>query len=777
MHPQIRMPEPGKCPICGMNLILADSGGGGDDEGIFELRMSEGAMKRAKIQTARVERIELAHEVPLVGRVMLDETRVTTYTARVEGRLDRLFVDFTGTQIKAGEHIAEIYSPILYSAQEELLRAMSAADKVAGNGLELLRESSLATVKSAHERLHLFGIDEEQIDELIARGEPSVYMTLRSPATGTVVHKAVDEGAFVKEGQDIVKIADLSKVWVVLDAYESDLAWLRYGQVVRFSVEAYPGEPFEARVAFIDPILDAKTRTVKVRLNVENGDRRLKPDMFVRARVEAMLSSAGQVMDETLAGIWMCPMHPEVIGDGPGACSECGMPLVPSEELGFVTGGKASLPLAVPDTAPMFTGARSVVYVQLPDHEMPSFEGREVVLGPHAGDYYIVLEGLMEGEDVVVQGNFKIDSELQIRAKRSMMAPNVGRSSDQPASQPVAGPPLTVPAEFQNQLGRLLTVYLALVDGLAEDQLEVGAQSELSEAFGAVDMGLLEGSAHRAWMQTVGALRESVDAASSGADIDAVRVAIGPLSSNLMSAVKSFGAETAGAKLAVFHCPMAYDMAGADWIAPDGPTRNPYFGLDMQKCGDITGPLEQPAAAAGASMDMDMDGMEDMDMDQAQGSAPSGFQEQLGGLVNAYLSFEKGLTEDADSQAVREGLRMAFEAIDMAGLEGDQHMAWMKGSPALKESVEAVIAAEGIEGARVALAPLSSQLLLAIEEFGLPLDGGDRGPLAVFHCPMAFDFEGADWLGEAGPTKNPFFGTEMQTCGSVVRELAQGEGR
>lgn len=775
MHPQIRMPEPGDCPICGMDLILADAGGG-DEEGISELRMSPGAMKRAKIQTAPVRRLELAHEVPLVGRVMLDETRVTTYTARVEGRLDRLFVDFTGTKIKAGEHIAEIYSPVLYSAQEELLRAIDAADKVEGSGLELLRESSLATVKSAHERLHLFGIDEEQIDELIERGKPSVYMTLRSPVTGTIVHKAVNEGAFVKEGQDIVKIADLSKVWVVLDAYESDLVWLRYGQSVRFTVEAYPGEVFEARVAFIDPILDPNTRTVKVRLNVENQELRLKPDMFVRARVDAFLSSAGEVMDESLAGVWMCPMHPEVTAHGPGECSECGMPLVPSEELGFRTQEDAKLPLAIPDTAPMFTGKRSVVYVELPNREMPSFEGREVLLGPHAGDYYVVVDGLMEGERVVVQGNFKIDSELQIRAKHSMMSSEMGGA----ASQPASGPPLVVAGDFRRGLAVLLESYLNLADALASDTLDAGAQAGLESSFEALDMGLLDARAHRAWMERSSGLAEGVEKVASAPDLEAARESFGPLSASLLAALEEFGFEDTGTPLAIFHCPMAYDNKGADWIAPDGPTRNPYFGSGMLKCGDITDSLN-PSVPEMEGVKVDDEGV----MDKESGAvSPMGmgtaaeanawevspaFQQQLAGLVRVYLEFESGLAQDSESAESRARLSEAFEAIEMGELRGEAHEAWMKGAPELGAAIEAVIAARNLEEARATLAPLSAQLVSAIERFGLP--DSETRELAVFHCPMAFDFEGADWLGPAGPVENPYFGSDMFSCGKEVRRL------
>jgi Cu(I)/Ag(I) efflux system membrane fusion protein len=213
-------------------------------------------------------------------------------------------------------------------------------------------------------------------------------------------------------------------VWVKLDAYESDLAWLRYGQAVEFTTEAYPGDVFKGTISFIDPVLNPQTRTVKLRVNVANPDGRLKPEMFVRAVVRSRVAGAGMVMDEDMAGKWICPMHPSVVKTEPGQCDICGMDLVTTESLGYVTVKQAGeLPLVIPATAALITGKRAVVYVRLADKDKPTFEGREIVLGPRAGDYYLVKEGLTEGESVVTKGNFKIDSALQIQAKPSMMSP------------------------------------------------------------------------------------------------------------------------------------------------------------------------------------------------------------------------------------------------------------------------------------------------------------------------------------------------------------------
>ena len=427
MHPQFQLPAPGKCPICLMDLIPLETGTD-DDEGPRELSVSANAAKLMEIETAPVERRFVETEVRMVGKVTVDETRLSHITAWVPGRLDRLFVDYTGISVREGDHMVVLYSPELLSAQEELLQAISAAEALKHSDVDVVRASADATVVAVREKLRLWGLSPEQIEAIETRGKAEDRVTIHSPTGGVVVGMDAREGMYVETGTRIYTIADLSQVWVNLEAYESDLAWLRYGQAVEFTAQAYPGETFEGKITFIHPVLDETTRTVKVRVNVPNEDGRLKPGMFVRATAKAKVATSGRVMDASLAGKWICPMHPEVIKDGPGACDVCGMDLVPAESLGYVGAEPTDddRPLVIPASAPLLTGKRAVVYVALPNKEKPTFEGREIVLGPRAGDYYMVKEGLVEGERVVTRGAFKIDAELQIRAKPSMMSQGPG---------------------------------------------------------------------------------------------------------------------------------------------------------------------------------------------------------------------------------------------------------------------------------------------------------------------------------------------------------------
>jgi len=426
MHPEIIRDKPGKCPKCGMDLIPLVANSGSQDSN-RRLVISEDAAMLMEIQTTLVERKFVTAKVRMVGTIDYDETRLKQITAWVPGRIDRLYVDFTGTTVNKGDHMVYLYSPQLVSAQAELLQVANAVRTLQPEASELVQRSTLATLEAAREKLRLLGLTTEQVEQIERSGQPQTHITITSPITGIVIRKHATEGTYVNTGTPIYTVADLSKLWVKLDAYESDLPWIKYGQQVEFTTEAYPGETFTGTISFIDPVLNAKTRTVKLRVNVDNSEGKLKPNMFVRAVVRSGVAQGGKVMVPGMAGKWICPMHPDVIADQPGKCSICGMDLVTTESLGYVAERESKqAPLVIPTSAALITGTRAVVYVKVPDANEPTFEGREIVLGPRAGDYYLVKQGLAEGELVVTNGNFKIDSAMQIQAKPSMMNPEGG---------------------------------------------------------------------------------------------------------------------------------------------------------------------------------------------------------------------------------------------------------------------------------------------------------------------------------------------------------------
>lgn len=419
MHPQIRSTDPdGRCPICGMNLIPVTVEAPIQQE-VPRLTLSSAAAALADIETAAVARRFPQRSMRLFGEVAFDETLVSDITAYFSGRVEKLYVNYTGIRVRKGDHLADLYSPDLITAQQELQQAARSARQFSGGQ---------RTLEAARDKLRLWGLDNTQIRQLETSARLPERFTVYSPQSGIVIEKAVQEGQYLKTGERLFQVAALDRLWVKLEAYESQLPWLRYGQDVTFAIDADPGHTWHGRVAFIDPVVDSRTRTASVRLNVENRDNRLKPGMFVRANVLSSIAGQGQVLPSELANKMICPMHPEVIKDHQGACDICGMDLVPASSLGYFAADDPAAPLVIPLTAPLITGKRAIVYVRVPDTEQPTFEGREIVLGPRADDAYIVQSGLQEGEQVVVKGAFRIDSAMQINALPSMMkaAPQPG---------------------------------------------------------------------------------------------------------------------------------------------------------------------------------------------------------------------------------------------------------------------------------------------------------------------------------------------------------------
>ncbi len=312
MHPHITLNEPGNCLICGMELVpvVAESGGVSDEA----MRLSPYAAALARVETAVVERRAVTIDVRLVGKLAYDETRVRTVSAWLPGRIDRLYVDFVGVAVNAGDHLGELYGPDLQASQQDLIEAARAARR-SKQSSPSLAAAARAMLDASRERFRLWGFSAEQIRKLERQGQPSDHLTLFSPVSGVVIERAVDEGSYVREGDTIFRIADLSELWLVMAAYESDLSWLRQGQAVEYEVPALPGERFEGRIAFVSPVVDPATRTTQVRLNVENAEGRLKPEMFAKARVRVHLREDGEVVEPSLVGKWIGPMHPEIVRD------------------------------------------------------------------------------------------------------------------------------------------------------------------------------------------------------------------------------------------------------------------------------------------------------------------------------------------------------------------------------------------------------------------------------------------------------------------------------
>ncbi len=565
MHPQIREDKPGNCPICGMELIPlstleSESGEFNPDE----ISMTEASASLADIQTLRITKGTPVRDLFLQGKVEPDERNIAELTARFGGRIEKLLVNYTGQNVTRGQKLATIYSPGLVAAQKELLEA------------EATRETRPALYSAAKTKLKLWDLSDEQISDIERKGEPRLYFDVLSPISGTVMMRHVALGDYVKEGSALFQVIDLTKIWIMLDAYESDLPWIKQGNQAVFSVQSLPGEVFSGKVSYIDPFINNKTRVSKVRIEMDNPGLRLKPGMFVNGRLHS-----------TIAG---------------GADK-----------------------IMIPKSAVLWTGERAVIYVKIPDRPSPTFLYREIVLGPEAGDFYVVSEGLAEGEEIAVNGVFRIDAAAQLAGLPSMMNPEGGtastghmnmdmgsgngsssgqdmeRSTGESPGTPEAGGAETgesgaaetvVSNEFREELQSVYDAYLTMKDAfVASDEEEVLKNAgNVKSALESVDMELLKGNAHMQWMTQLGALAPAMDKILAGKDIEGQRAAFAAFNSAFYNTLKTFGLE----KGTVYYqyCPMAIGEKGAYWFSSIKEIRNPYFGEAMMGCGETRETLE-----------------------------------------------------------------------------------------------------------------------------------------------------------------------------------------
>jgi Cu(I)/Ag(I) efflux system membrane fusion protein len=429
MHPSVRVKledyDAGnnKCPICNMDLVpvYKEEEAGKEitaaahaehmpAEIEAQLKLSPRAQALAQVKTERVAFRHLMKEIKAVGQMEFDERKVAYVAAWVPGRIDKLFVDFTGYRVNQGDPLVWIYSPNLLTTQEEYLLALETLEKVKDSpDIETIHGAE-SLVQSARKRLLLWGIEEAQIVDLEKNRSASTHMTIYAPIGGTVIHKNASEGKYVKEGENLYQIAELSQLWMRADIYESDMAIIHLGQDVIIHTDAYPDDVFKGKIVFIDPYLDPKTRTVKVRMDVPNPREKLKPGMFVDAYISAPVHEGIMASGKVL---YTCPMHPDIITENPGDCPICGMKLVEKEK------AHAGTVLAIPKSAVLDTGVRKIVYIE---KEEGIYIPREIEIGSEATGvvvgqkqrFYSVLSGLTEGMHIVTQANFLIDSQRQI---------------------------------------------------------------------------------------------------------------------------------------------------------------------------------------------------------------------------------------------------------------------------------------------------------------------------------------------------------------------------
>lgn len=532
MHPQIRKNEAGECPICGMDLIPVGSNetSGGNP---MEIKMSPTAMQLANVQTAIVKKEKPVKEIRLNGKVQVNERTVSSQTSHISGRIEKLLINTTGEYVSKGQIVAFVYSPELISAQEELFEA------------EKIKDSNPSLFEAVKEKLKNWKLTNKQIDAIIKSGKPSENFPILADINGVVTSKRVNVGDYIKTGASLFEIADLSKVWVLFDVYESDMEWVKVGDEIEYSIQSISSSTFKGKVSFIDPVINTKTRVAKARI-VVNNKIGLKPEMFAKGTLSSPINES----DESIV---------------------------------------------IPKTAVMWTGEKSVVYVKTSEVGGINFMMREVDLGASLGKNYVITNGLEEGEEIATNGTFSIDASAQLAGKPSMMNPEGGavmtghNHGDNNTTNAHAKHSKKIPIskEVKESLEPLFNSYLKLKEALVNDDYDKSIQEAkvFEKELGEINMSTFKGEAHNVWMKHSSEAKKAVHTLTKSNDIDYVRKHFVTLSEQMVMIAKTF--EPSEKTLFIQHCPMADEDNGADWISTEQEIKNPYFGESMLKCGEV----------------------------------------------------------------------------------------------------------------------------------------------------------------------------------------------
>ena len=540
MHPQILREATGDCPICGMDLIPAETRADGLLADQFKLTAN--AMALANIQTSIVGSDKAkGNTIQLSGKIIENETMNVVQVSYFSGRIETLAIGFIGEEVFKGQLLATMYSPELYAAQQELITALS------------LKDTQPALYKAVRTKLKLWKLSEDQINKIEMSGKVQENFPIYATVSGTVSEKLVAEGAAIQKGQPLFKIANLETVWASFDVYENQINRFQKGQEITITTNAVSNNLYKSKVAFIDPILNTSTRTVTLRAVLPNKGGMFKPGMFVEGQVKAKNSDTSEV-------------------------------------------------ITIPSSAILWTGKRSIVYLK-PTMNVPVFEMLEITLGTKNGATYEVLSGLKNGDEIVTNGTFTVDAAAQLQGKKSMMNKKGGASmtgheghigmngSVHKVAKNNVGR-LDVSKAFQQQLKEILNEYISLKDAFVkEESNNIISQSEkIGALLTKVDMKLLENKeAQIFWMSLEKQLRVGVSSILKTTAIKGQRNHFKQISTSLIEALQVFGVNE---KVFIAFCPMADGDKGAYWLSREEKVINPYFGNKMLTCGEVKQVIE-----------------------------------------------------------------------------------------------------------------------------------------------------------------------------------------
>ncbi|MEX6625521.1 efflux RND transporter periplasmic adaptor subunit [Tenacibaculum salmonis] len=539
MHPKIMQPEAGDCPICGMDLIPAETTAEGLNANEFKL--TKNAMALANIQTLVVgSGMNMNTTLKLSGKIAESEDEKVVQASYFAGRIERLNISSVGEKVKKGQLLATIYAPELFAAQQELITAAT------------LKKSEPELYNAVRNKLKLWKISESQINQIETSGKVEQNFPIYATVSGTVSEKLVSQGDYVKQGQALLKITNLTTVWALFDVYENQIDLFKKGQNITVTTNAYPNKKLKKKIDFIDPTFNSVTRTLKLRVILDNKKREFKTGMFIEGAIENSFSDKKQL-------------------------------------------------LMIPASAILWTGKRSVVYIKtMPDQ--PVFEMKEITIGKQLGNQYEVIDGLVNGDKIVTNGTFTIDASAQLHGKKSMMnreqkqtmgmMNNHENHPEKEMMNTLKNERIKVSTKFQEQLKMVVNSYLKLKDALVNDDAKnvIIASKNILDNLENVDMKLLKNNnTHLKWMSFLKKIKSTVHAISNETAIKEQRNQFKNLSLVFINTVETFGINE---KMYRQFCPMADNNKGGYWLSKDEKVKNPYFGNKMLKCGSVKQVIE-----------------------------------------------------------------------------------------------------------------------------------------------------------------------------------------
>lgn len=712
MHPWVVLPKEGTCPICQMDLTPIDP-----SKFTGEVSISPLIVQNIGVRIAPVTEGPLVKTIRTVGSIDYDETKVRDVNIKINGWIEKLHVDYLGAEVERDDPLFELYSPELYSAQEEYLLAWRNRDKVGADFVPEAAIGAASLLDAARTKLEYFDITEQQIAALQKSDKPAKTMTIRSPHTGVVIMKHANEGMKVNPGMQVYRIADLSKVWTMVTLYEQQLPFVTVGQAAVMTLPYIPGQTFEGKVIYVYPYLETKTRQVKVRLEFDNPNMLLKPGMFVNVELRGTLAKK-----TTLA----------------------------------------------PRSAVIDTGERTVAFVSLGEGK---FEPRDVQLGPETENGRVqILDGLKPGEMVVTSGQFLIDSEAKMREALAKMIKGDMAADQQAVADVIDTAHLeSLPPEAAAKINQLLDAYFAIGKTLAADKTQ--GIADPARAIASTINTLLKieipGAPHF-WHNhdEAATVRGKALEMIKAANIKDARLIYADLSIALSKLTKATGVPASYAKtVQELHCPMYREgQGGSAWLQKSGDVRNPYFGSTMLRCFDrrvalpVTGGSDKPKTPASDHDHGDHPTEPDPD-DAPPPALPEAAQDQLDRLMRSYLSISQLLTENKLNETGPHlvAIRQAASAL------GDSAKgAVAQAAAEVKDA--STIASDDLKAFRKGFKPLSEAMFKLARL--APPRASAVPTLYQAYCPMVK----ADWLQTSKVVANPY-DPKMLRCGKIKATL------